>query len=213
MFPILILAQDFYRIQADFSIKETLPQGKTRLIMGKVYYDKNYRKILYDVSFPAQEKIVVTDSFLIRITMGKTEEKASASSTCEFSVFHLCLSSRFSDFGLKNSPYKIEKVEKDSGMVITTYLPPLKYSGKLGKVMLSQKEKKLFGMVLFSPQDEVSGKQFFKKYANVKGLEFPLEIVQISYSGGEELYKVTTFRNIAVNEMSEENFYNFQWNK
>lgn len=203
-------SQGFFRIKADFSVKETLPQGKSRLVIGKVYYDKNYKKILYDISFPEKEKILIDDSLLVKIIPGKPPEKSRVPSTNEFSIFHLSLNSNLADFGLKNSPYKIEKVEKENDMVISTYSAGGQYAGKLGKVMLSQKEKKLFGLVIFNREDEISGKQFFKNYSNVKGLEFPCEIIQINYAGGEEFYKVTTFRNIAVDEMRDENFYNFQ---
>lgn len=203
-----IFSQNFFRIKADFSIKETLPGKKSRLIMGKVYYDKNYKKLIYDINFPEKETIVITDSFMI-IIAGREREKINTPSSNDFSVFHLCLNSNLAGFGLKNSPYTIEKVEKDSDMVITTYLPPSKFSNTLGKVMLSQKQKKLFGIVIFNVNNEVAGKQFFKNYANYSGMEFPDEIVQITYTDKEEFYKVTSFKNVAVNEMQDENMYNY----
>lgn len=203
-----IYPQNFFRIKADFSIKETLPGEKSRLIMGKVFYDKNHKKLIYDINFPEKETIVITDSFMI-IFSGQKREKIKMPSSNDFSIFHLCLNSNLAGFGLKNSPYIIEKVEKDSDMVITTYLPPSKFSNTFGKVMLSQKQKKLFGIVIFNVNNEVAGKQFFKNYANYSGMEFPGEIVQIIYNNKEEFYKVTSFKNLAINEMRDENIYNY----
>lgn len=201
--------QNFFRITADFSVKETLAGGKSRLVVGKVYYDINYKRLLYDITFPEKEKILVNDSMLVKIIPGTPIEMTSVASANEFSVFHLSLCSNLADFGLKNSPYKIASVEKDGSMVISTYAPPAKYASKLGKVILSQKDKRLFGLVMFNAENEVSGKQFFKNYSNINGLEFPCEITQITYSDGQEFYKITTFRNVVINEMQNENFYNY----
>ena len=204
-----IHGQGFYRIKADFSIKEKTPDGKSQLIMGKVYYDKTSKKIIYDINFPEKEMIIVTDSFMIRIIDKKVIEKKRTSNTNEFSIFHLCLNGNLTNFGLKNSPYTIEKVEKEKDMVITTWMPPANFRHLLGKTLLSQKEKKLFGLVLFTPKDMVMGKQFFKNYLNVNGLEFPGEVIQITYVDEKEFYKITTFKNIVVNDIREDNIYNF----
>lgn len=201
--------QEFYRIKTDFSIKEKTPDGKSQLIMGKAYYDKTARKIIYNITFPEKETIVVTDSFMIRIIDSKVIDKKRSQSTNEFSVFHLCLNGNLSNFGLKNSPYTIENIEKEEDMVITTWMPPVNYRHLLGKALLSQKEKKLFGLVLFNPKDIVVGKQFFKKYINVNGLEFPSEVIQITYVDKQEFYKITTFKNITVDDIHEDNIYNY----
>lgn len=38
--------QQFYRFKAETSIKDKLSDGSFRLTMGKVYYDKLYKKIV-----------------------------------------------------------------------------------------------------------------------------------------------------------------------
>ena len=201
--------QGFYRIKADFSIKEKTPDGKSQLIIGKVYYDKTYKKVIYNIAFPEKETIVVTDSFMIRIIDSKVIDKKRSQNTNEFSVFHLCLNGNLSNFGLKNSPYTIENIEKEKDLVITTWMPPIDYRHLLGKILLSQKEKKLFGLVLFNPKNIVVGKQFFKKYININGLEFPSEVIQITYADKQEFYKITTFKNITVDDIREDNIYNY----
>ena len=53
------------------------------------------------------------------------------------------------------------------------------------------------------------GKQFYKKYTIVNNLNFPTEIVQIMYLDGKENHQITTFKNIEVNNLKNENYYNY----
>jgi len=60
-------AQTFNRIEADFSIKEKDINGNKLLTIGRVYYDKNIRKIVLNISFPEKIIIVATDSLVYMI--------------------------------------------------------------------------------------------------------------------------------------------------
>jgi hypothetical protein len=45
-------AQEYYRLSADFTVKIKNADGQKNLTKGKVYYDKNYKNLIYDISFP-----------------------------------------------------------------------------------------------------------------------------------------------------------------
>ncbi|MDQ3192436.1 MAG: hypothetical protein M3Q58_12655 [Bacteroidota bacterium] len=202
--------QQFYRITADFSIKENKPDGQSQLIMGKVYYDKIYKKIIYDIVFPEKGILVITDTVIYRIENNKIINKTPTGNLNDFSVFHLTLNGDLTNFGLNNSPYTIGTVEKKENLIITTWLPPEKYKHLLGKTIISQKDKRLFGLVFFTPFEEIIGKQFFKEYKNINGLEFPLEMVQVTLFEKKEFYKITTFKNVVIDEFKNENLYNYK---
>ena len=210
LLPELTLGQQFFRIKADFSIKEKGADGKEQLTMGQVYYDKTSKKIVYNIKFPEKETWVIIDTTLYRIVDSKIKETRTIPAIAEFSMFHLCLNGGITDYGLKQSFYTIEKVEKENNMVITTWKAPDKMSKTFGKILLSQENKKLFGVVLFSPTNVLLSKQFFKNYTNVNGLEFPTEIVQILYIKGKESYQLTTYKNIIVDDLKEDNIYNYR---
>jgi hypothetical protein len=203
-------AQSNYRINAKFTVKEKKTDGTTQLIMGSVFYDKNYKKLVYDISFPEKETLVIMDSVIYKIRNNKVAEKKYYPSLNEFTVFHLCLNGNLAHFGLDNSPYQLSGVEKQDSMVMSTWLPPKELINQLGKAIISQKEKNLYGMVFYNPSEEIISKHFFKNYQNSRGVEFPLEMIQITYHDKKELYKVTTFKDVVINEMKNENFYNYK---
>jgi len=45
-------------------IKAKSPTGEQQLTVGKLYYDKNVKQIVYDVSFPEKEIWVQRDTVL-----------------------------------------------------------------------------------------------------------------------------------------------------
>ena len=87
-------AQQFYRLQADFSIKEKNADSTQRLTVGKVYYDKTYQKIVYIISFPEPEVWVIKDTMLYRFKDNKLLNKQKTFLAPESSIFHLALSRR-----------------------------------------------------------------------------------------------------------------------
>jgi hypothetical protein len=210
LFNLTAIAQTNYRIQAEFTIKEKKTDGTTHLIMGRVFYDKFIKKLVYDISFPEKETLVITDSTLYKIVNNKIAERKYYPSLNDFTIFHLSLNEDLSYFGLNNSPYQLAEVTKDKGMVISTWKAPKTLSEQLGDAVISQKEKRLYGMVFYSPSGQIITKHFFKNYNNFRGLEFPQEMIQITYSGDKELYKVTSFKNVLINEIKNENFYNYR---
>lgn len=204
-------SQDFFRIRADFSIKAKLHTGKSQLTMGTVYYDKNLKIIIYKTSFPGIETWVVKDTLLYKIENNKIINKTVVPFIAEFSIFHLSLNGNLSDYGLKKSCFTIDNVEKQNDMVITTWIPPVKYHEVISKILVSNKNKHLFGIVFLNGLKKLVSKHFFKKYQNISGLEFPTEIVKISYtSDGQENYEMTTYRNIVVNDFMDDSVYNFK---
>ena len=50
-----VQAQEYYRVNADFTVKVKLADGTMNLTKGSVYYDKNIQELIYRVSFPQPE--------------------------------------------------------------------------------------------------------------------------------------------------------------
>lgn len=179
--------------------------------MGTVYFDKTKKQIVYKIKFPRQEYLVVTDSFVYKIEDEKVEEKNKGIGLMQFSIFNLALSSKLSNYGLDQTPvFKLAGVEKEDSLIISTWSP---VSDKLkeltGNILISQVHKKLFGLVFFDKDEKILSKQFFEDYKNFSGLQFPGQITQINYIGGKEYYKITTFKNVVVNDLNENTIYNY----
>ncbi len=209
IWPNIIYGQQFYRIKADFSIKAKLADGSSQLSMGTVYYDKNEKKLVYKIKFPEPEIWISQDTILYKISSDKVIDRQSIPAMTEFSVFHLSLNRRLPDYGLRNSYYSISNVEKDDNMVITTWIPDKTLNKTLGEILISNKEKQLFGIIFYGPEGNIKLKQFFEDYNNYDGMNFPGRIVQITYSEGKENYQITTFTKVIINDIKENDIYNY----
>lgn len=201
-----VFSQAYFRVSADFSIKDKNPQG-SEFYKGKVYYDKEYKKIIYQVSFPEAKTLVLADTQMYVLENHEVVSKKFTPSTNKFTIFNLALSGDLKNFGLDKSGYYINSIEESEDQTIIEWLPPQALEDKLGKAVLSVKNDQLFGIVLFKPNGEIMGKRFYKDYVSVKGLPFPKRIIQVSYLHGTEYYKITTFENIKIDELENDEMY------
>jgi hypothetical protein len=201
-------AQQFFRIKTDFSIKQKNADNTTSLTLGTAYYDKLNKKLIYKITFPEKETWVFKDTVMYVFKNDKFFTKKKSILLPEFTIFHLALNNKLADFGLKDSPFQISKIEKDKGMVITTYTPNSKVAASMGKVLLSTIEKKLNGVIFYTPKNEIASKIFYKKYSDFSGLSFPTTVTQFTYSKGENIQQ-TTYKNIVVDQMGDDNIYNY----
>ncbi len=202
--------QFFFRIRTDFVIKAKSPTGDQQLTVGRLFYDKNIKQIVYEVSFPEKEIWVQKDTVLYKIVNSKVIGKQRIPSGIEFSIYNLVLNGNLADYGLKKTRFKIKKVEKNEGNVISTWEPPLESKKYLGDILLSNVNQQLDGIVFKNNAGEVVARQFFRNYIKVKGLSFPQEIIRENDVNGQKIYELTTFTNILINDLSGENTYDYK---
>lgn len=211
-------AQQFYRFKATVSIKDKLSNGTYRLTMGDVYYDKIYKKIVYRLHFPKKETIVAQDTTIYTINDKNIIISADRNVIIpEFTAFHLALTGKLYDYGLKpneneKSIYKISKVEKSSKGVTTTWTPTEESFKKLfGDIKMLNVNKRLDAIIFYNPKGNIVSRQFFKKYVNSNGVEFPTEITMISYGEkGEKNIQQTTYKNVLIDQNNEDEIYRYK---
>jgi hypothetical protein len=201
--------QGYNRLRAEITVKSKEPGGTQSLTMGEVCYDRNQKQIIYYLSFPEKETWISADTSLFRVKDDKLVSRTFTPAMAEFSVFHLALSSHLQNYGLNHTRYKAESVSREGDQVITTWVPPVVAKSPLGKIMISARNKQLYGVVFFDQKDNILRKQFFEDYIVISGLSFPGKIVQIDIVNGIESYQVTTFRNIKVDEPDNDSKYYF----
>ncbi|WP_089681105.1 hypothetical protein [Catalinimonas alkaloidigena] len=202
------VAQNYHRIKADFTIKEKKPDSTASLVMGTVYYDKFEKNIVYEVTFPERETWVHADTVVYRLVGGKVKSRQSLPSLMEFTLFHLALNQRLADFGMKNSVFQIEDVKQQEGKVLTTWAPPEALAKQFGNVVVAQQNKRLAGIAVFNTAGTLLSQQVVKSYLQSGNFWFPEEIVQVSHlDNGKKHYRATSFRNLVVNESSNDLSY------
>ena len=178
------------------------------LTRGKVYYDKNIKELLYDITFPRVEMWAVKDTSLYKIRNNILTERISIPSVNEFTVFHLSLNSGLNNFGLTNSVYRINKVEKKGNLVLSYWKIPEKAGLTLDYVVVAKKNNRLESVVWVGKDSKIISRQFFRNYMRIDAFEFPGQIIQILYdANGKENYQVTDFKNIRVNSFGNNDKY------
>lgn len=203
-------AQLPYRIAANFTIKEKRPDSTFVLIKGTVYYDKYINKIIYNITFPEREQWVLHDTLTYKYRNGKFVGKYSSAMQTEFSIFNMSLKGNMADFGLPETPFKLEKVEQENGMVISTWNLYGKSATKpVSKILLSKIDKKLNGLIIFSSEDKMASKQFFENYVFIKGVWFPQKVTQYVYAKAGENLQVTSYSNVIINDKTNNEKYDF----
>ncbi|MFW6019160.1 MAG: hypothetical protein ACOCPM_01140 [Bacteroidales bacterium] len=203
-------SQTYNRIEAEFTVKEKKHNGEQQLSMGHVYYDQHYEKIVYNIYFPEKSKLVMTRDAMILIENDTVIKRQPASHLVKFSIFNLSIQGSLAYFGLKQTPFELKDVEQDGEMVISTWELPEDMVESKSKIMLSQVNKQLQGIIIFDKNDEIISKQFFENYTTIKGLNFPQRVVQFSYvENGKKNTRITTYKNIKINQTGNEALYNY----
>lgn len=207
--PNFSIGQHYFRMRADFSIKEKFNDGKMSLTMGSVLYDRTFKKLVYHVTFPEKEDWVIVDTVFNKIVKGKLITRQSVPMLPSSTIFEFALQNNLNNFGLEKSYYTLNKVEKSDDMVLTTWLPDKRMAKVTGKIIISKKDGQLVGVAFYTPKNELVKKQIFKGYLKVSGIEFPSEIIETLYKVGGKETKISTFKNLRINELKDETLYNF----
>ena len=135
-------AQQVNRVQTDFSVKYKVKSSEqARLVMGTCYYELGSQQIVYEVKFPVKEVWIFKDSVQLIVRNDTLISTKPAQMRVELSTLHLALTQQLANYGLKNSPFEIESVQKDKNKVITAWKPPRTMGSKIGKVATSVEDK------------------------------------------------------------------------
>ena len=204
-------AQQFHRIRSEYTVKYKDKNGNQVLRMGATFYDANSKILVIKNGFPVREILAQIDTTIYLIRNEKLVGQSKAYSLVNLSVFHIALTGKLNNFGLDEAGYHLENVKSDKGLIITTWAPPEEAKSYLGKVLVSTKEKQLYGIVFLDTNKKIVAKHIFRDYKNIDGFLFPREVLRITYNNGEETYKLTNYKNVRVNETGrEEEYYNYK---
>lgn len=203
-------SQNSYRIKADITIKIKNQDSTFQYTRGTVRYDRNIKKVLYDITFPQKETYVSIDTIVYKFQQGKLVSTQGSPLKPEFSIFHFMLNNDISDFGLKNSSFRATNVEKSGELIITKWAAPALPDFPLGNILVTSKDKRLQSVVIQDKKGEIISRQIFKKYQFVNGIEIPAEILAVNYFARRKTYQIIQFDRIQINEPGHDSDYNYQ---
>jgi hypothetical protein len=203
-------AQQFFRIKTDYTVKYTDAKGNAIIQIGVVYYDIHSTLIVMKNGFPIREIIAQKDTSIYHIRNNYIHIREKAYSPVELSIFHLALIGELEDYGLKKAGYTLDTVKEDKGLILTIWSPPQNVKSYTGKILVSVKDKKLFGIVFLDANEKIIAKHFFRKYTTINGFYFPSEILRLTYMDDQEISMLTSYSKIVVNGENEDEYYNFK---
>lgn len=206
-------SQSFYRFKAEITIKVKNQEGTFQYTKGTVNYDRNRKKILYNITFPQKEFYVSVDTMIYKYQNEKLISAQSNPLKPEFSIFHFILNNDLSDFGLKNSSFKITNIEKSNDLIITKWTPPAIPDFPLGSILVSSKDKRLQSVLINNNKGELLARQIYKKYTFINGVEIPTEILSVNYLGDKKTYQIIELNEVQINEQGHDSEYDFQLEK
>lgn len=204
------LAQFAYRMSADIITRTRLADSTFQVSKGKIYYDKNYQKIVFDFTFPQKEQVVLRDTIMYIFNNHELKERRSSFLIPEQSVFHFMLSGNFTDFGLNENNFTASGIEKKEDLVITTWLAPEQLSPLVSKVLVATRNKQLYSMTMIDGEGKVMNRQLLKHYREVDGFILPTEILLATYLEKGSIYQIIQLDNLKINLAGNDALYNYE---
>lgn len=204
-------SQEAYRIHSDFLFRSKGLDSMFRVTKGEVFFDKNIKTLVFKNTFPQRETFVIKDTFLYVFHGDTLIDTRKNIIPPEHTMFSYLLSSTFANYGLENSGFQINNVERKKGIVVTSWMPNGLIGKYVGKILVANKDKRLYSVVIYDNEKKLLSRQIFKKYESIQGTEIPSEILSVTYySDSSQYMQITNLSNIKLNETVNESMYHFK---
>lgn len=209
LLSVSLQSQELSRLECSFSLKQNTKEGNATLSTGKIYFDKNEKLLIFRVQFPKKQVICINERGLFVFENDSLVHRQTASGMIDFSIFNLFLNGDLPYYGLKKSSYILQSVSTEGNKVITEWLPPETMEEQKGKMLLAQEEKRVVGLISYTPEGKILSKQFFEDYTKVDDYDFPGQVTQFVYHVDWEEIKRSVYTNIRLNNFDNEKDYHF----
>jgi hypothetical protein len=203
-------SQMAYRLKADIFTKTRLPDSTFQVSKGKLFYDTNYKKIIFDFTFPQKEQIVLFDTVMYSFRADTLFMRSPNLLIPDQSLFHFILLGKMANYGLDQTSFEMKGVEKKGDLVITTWIPPQSLQKMISKVLMATKNKLLYSVTMLDGEGKVLSRQILKNYKLIQGIDIPSEILIATYLKNNKgnIYQIINMENIVINEPKNNLQYN-----
>ncbi len=210
---IICSGQSSFRFKADITMKEKMSDSSYQYNKGTVLFDRNFKKIVYKMTFPQKELFVSFDTLLYRYVDTKLISVSGNPLKPEYSIYYFMLNNDISDFGLKKSSFRAANVEKVDDLILTKWVLPPGSNSFLGNILITTKNKRLNTVLIYSSKGIVMNRQIYKNYETIGGVDIPTEILSVTYAGANKRYQIIDFKNVVINEPGNDAEYNYNISK
>lgn len=200
-------SQYAYRMKADILTKTRLPDSTFQVSKGKLFYDQNFKKIIFDFTFPQKEKIVLFDTIMYTFRADTLFAKSRNLLIPDQSLFQFMLAGKLANYGLDQTNFEMKGFERKNDMIITTWIPPAFLKKMISKVLVATKNKLLYSVTMIDAKGKVMNRQILKNYKLIQGLDIPSEILIATYLEKGCIYQIITMDNVILNEPKNDDKY------
>lgn len=194
-----VKAQKFKYFHSHFVMKEKNTfDSTTTLVLGKVTYDKNEDKIIFDLNFPEIQKWVFQDTTLYKYGNDSILKEVVVGKFGELSIFKEILEVKDNDFGLKKVGFVIDKVEQAGKETIVYWKPPTQMATFLKSATTVVEDNLLRSIFFTDVDDKVINSSYFDEYKIIKGLPVPCKIQSRWKGQKQEIFKILTFDQVEI---------------
>lgn len=121
------------------------------------------------------------------------------------------LQNKKQDMGLADSGFSLDKTQFEDGLKITTWTSPAQISQLIEKVELVHNKSNPVYMAYLKPDGKFLKKIYFYGFADLKGIDFPTAITEITYPNEKDsILTKTTFGQFEFNESVDNEYLYFK---
>lgn len=200
-------SQYAYRLRADIFTKTRLPDSTFQVSKGKLFYDQNNKKIIFDFTFPQKEVLVLFDTIMYTFRADTLYAKSRNLLIPDQSLFQYMLAGKLANYGLDQTNFQMKGFEKKNDMVITTWIPPDFLKKMISKVLVATKNKLLYSVTMIDAKGKVISRQILKNYKLINGIDIPSEILIATYLEKGSIYQIINMDNVILNEPENNDKY------
>jgi len=129
------------------------------------------------------------------------------------SYFYAFVNFRSSDLNLRDMGFILRNTKYEEGLQISDWLPPAAAAARLSKVELVHRNGKIIYAGYFDGKEQLFKKVYYGKSENIKGVEFPTTLTEITYmnpSRTDSTIEKSNYSAFKVNEQVNDPVCSFQ---
>ncbi len=195
---ILAHSQPISKISAKVSIKEKFADSTYTYSRGKISYNHNTKKTVITVTYPEKQEWTLSEKGIYKKADSLTLMRSHTSILSEFSIFRLAIEGTLNNYGLTYSDFTAVEVAYNDKMTVTTWHPPQEYSKAFSKILTSQSQGRLNGLVVYDTRGNIVSRQFFTEYRNFSRLTIPTQITFVNNTSTGPKYRIILFSELVV---------------
>ncbi|MDN4165414.1 hypothetical protein QWY31_07870 [Cytophagales bacterium LB-30] len=194
-------------------LKRTATNGYTTSMEADLYYSSEGKMVTL---MQAPYKTLVSNTSKGELTIYNFDQNSVISEnnylySTESNQLYYFLSNKKADMGLSSSGFVLKETVFEDGVKITRWTPPMQIAKQLGTVELVHDKANPIFMSYSLPSGQIIKKVYFYSYIDLKGVDFPTAVTEISYrSEKDSVLTKTTYNNFTFNEEVDQQYLNFK---